>query len=469
MTKHALKKIIVFAVIALISITGCVYAVIKHYTPTVSVVMPVYNREDLVARAIESILSQTFTDFEFIIVDDGSTDHTSKVLHDYAKIDRRIKIIRNETNRGIPFSRNRGLQAARGTYIATMDSDDYSVPERLAKSVRFLKEHPEVDALTGGIKYITPETKNFNDLPGNLPGDQYAVFHEPGFYEVHLLFYNNFYNISTMFKNSFVKKNNIHYKLNYKAAEDYDFWFQFVKSGGKLASIKDVLAFVRSHHTNNEEYYEAFYQNSLKIHKEGFSMFFNPSKEEIAFEYSVFEKCHLLKKIMAGNRKKHVIPQEYLQNYYKSICPAGNEYYMLTHPHWEAYLEKTGENRWHHLGTEIYGNVIEKGNNRITVAWENYPPEDFVLNTRNNTYSYMPHDRKVEINHPYWKDTFWINEKLSFGCREKSLDCGEYAFSNDNKNLIIKWRGWPPEEFIQTKDGYKFKENTESKPEKQEK
>ena len=458
MTKHSFKKIIIYAVIALISITGCVHAVIKHYTPLVSVVMPVYNREDLVARAIESVLSQTFTDFEFIIVDDGSTDNTPKILNDYASIDRRIKIIRNETNRGISFSRNRGIQAARGTYIATMDSDDYSVPERLAKSVRFMKEHPDVDALSGDIERITPEIRNFNEMSENLPDDQYTTLHEPGFYEVDLLFYNNFFNVASMYKNSFVKKHNIHYKLNYKAAEDYDFWFQFAKKGGKLASIKDILVFFRSHHTNTKEYYDAMISNSLALHKEGFSMFFNPSNEEIAFAYSVFEKCPLLKKIIAGNQEKHVMPQEYLQNYYKPICPASEEYYMLTHPSWEAYLEKTGENRWRRLETDIYANVIEKGNNKITVAWENYPPEDFVLNTQNNTYSYMPHDRKVELNHPYWKDTFWIDETLSVGCREKSLDCGEYTFSNDNKNLMIKWKGWPPEEFIQTDNGYQLKE-----------
>lgn len=452
MTKFSLNKIIVYVTVVLLAVIGCVYVAINRYTPLVSVVMPVYNRENLVARAIESVLSQTFQDFEFIIVDDGSTDNTPKILNDYAALDKRIKIIRNETNRGIPFSRNRGINAARGTYIATMDSDDYSVSERLAKSVRFMKEHPEVDALTGDIKYITPETKDFNDLPNNLPGDRYAVYHNPGFYEVDLMFYNNFYNISSMFKNSFVKKNNIHYKLNYKAAEDYDFWFQFVKKGGKLASIKDVLAFVRSHYTNSLQYYEALYQNSLKIHKEALSQFFTPEKENIQFIYSVFDKCDLLKKMMTHNKGSKIMPQKYLQNYYRNFCPSGNNYYMLVHPYWGSFLEKeSNTNRYLQLGTKNYADIQEKSTDKgnvITVFWENYPVEKFIKRPDDAKYYYLPDDRKLKVEHTFWTDNILLNIENKLACREEVYDCGEYILSDNENKLTMKWKNYPPEEFI---------------------
>ena len=122
--------------------------------PLVSVVMPVYNRERLVGRAIESILNQTYKNFEFIIVEDGSTDGTPRVLQNYARKDARIKILSNQQNQGIPFSRQRGLDAAKGKYVAIMDSDDYSVPQRLEKTVAFMEDYPDITAVSGEVIYI---------------------------------------------------------------------------------------------------------------------------------------------------------------------------------------------------------------------------------------------------------------------------------------------------------------------------
>jgi len=110
-------------------------------SPRVSVVMSVYNDERYVGAAVESILEQTFEDFEFIIVNDGSTDRTREILSAYN--DSRIKIF-DQQNRGLTFSLNRGLSLARGEYIARMDGDDLSMPERFAREVTFLDENPRV-------------------------------------------------------------------------------------------------------------------------------------------------------------------------------------------------------------------------------------------------------------------------------------------------------------------------------------
>ena len=115
--------------------------------PVVSVIMPVYNGEKYVAEAIESILTQTFTDFEFIIVDDCSQDGSVEIIRDYAKRDGRIRFLRQERNMGVSLARNRGIEAAAGEYIAFMDSDDISLPTRLEQQCRFLQEHPEIGAL----------------------------------------------------------------------------------------------------------------------------------------------------------------------------------------------------------------------------------------------------------------------------------------------------------------------------------
>lgn len=110
-------------------------------TPAVTVFIPVYNRERYVLEAIDSVLRQSFTDFELLVVDDGSTDRTREVVE--AVHDRRIRLLANGRNLGIPATRNRGLLEARGRYIALLDSDDWSHPQRLARQVSFLDAHPD--------------------------------------------------------------------------------------------------------------------------------------------------------------------------------------------------------------------------------------------------------------------------------------------------------------------------------------
>ncbi len=117
----------------------------KKKLPLISVTMPTYNRADILPRAIESILNQIFTNFEFIIVDDGSTDETQDVLKDYQRQDNRIAIA-YQPNSGPSTARNHGLQLARGKYIALMDDDDISLPKRLEEQVNFLKNETQLSA-----------------------------------------------------------------------------------------------------------------------------------------------------------------------------------------------------------------------------------------------------------------------------------------------------------------------------------
>lgn len=113
----------------------------------VTVVMAVYNGVATVASAIDSIRHQTYTDWDFLIVDDGSTDGTSEVLERMASLDPRIAVIRNHANRGLAASLNIGWRQAEGEFIARMDADDVSLPQRFEKQVAFLASHPEVDVL----------------------------------------------------------------------------------------------------------------------------------------------------------------------------------------------------------------------------------------------------------------------------------------------------------------------------------
>ena len=103
--------------------------------PTVSIIIPTYNRAHLIGRAIQSVLNQTYQNFEIIVVDDGSTDNTEEMIKEFQKHDKRIKYIRHEKNRGGAAARNTGIKVARGEYIAFQDSDDEWLPEKLEKQM----------------------------------------------------------------------------------------------------------------------------------------------------------------------------------------------------------------------------------------------------------------------------------------------------------------------------------------------
>src|SRR5687768_10604451 len=122
--------------------------------PSISVLMSVYNGARYLSQSIESILAQTFSDFEFIIIDDCSSDSTPQILNEYARQDSRIRIIRNSENKGLTASLNIGLTQAQGRYIARQDADDISLPQRFEKQIHYLEAHPETIVVSSNIGII---------------------------------------------------------------------------------------------------------------------------------------------------------------------------------------------------------------------------------------------------------------------------------------------------------------------------
>lgn len=155
----------------------------KTGTTDVSVVMNVCNGEAYVKEAVESILKQTCENFDFVIVDDGSVDGTWDILKSYAGKDSRIALMRNEVNKGIYVSANRGIQAARGRYIARTDADDISDPSRLELQKLYLDGHP--DAALVCANWMWESEVRGRRVPSNLPvSDILSAWY--------LLFYNHF-------------------------------------------------------------------------------------------------------------------------------------------------------------------------------------------------------------------------------------------------------------------------------------
>lgn len=161
----------------------------SEHVPLVSVIMPVYNTEAYVGEAIRSVLAQHFTDFELIVVDDGSADGSAQVVRSFD--DPRIRFEQNSSNLGVSRTLNRALELARGTYIARHDSDDVSLPERIGRQVAFLQAHPECGIVGTYATTTTPEGKGLSVIehhPTTDAGIRFAQFFDSAFVSSTVIF-----------------------------------------------------------------------------------------------------------------------------------------------------------------------------------------------------------------------------------------------------------------------------------------
>lgn len=126
----------------------------------ISVIMPAYNAKAYIHESIDSILNQTFADFELIVIDDASIDGTDKIIEQYVAKDKRVRFVRNKQNFGVTKNRNKGIQLAQGKYIAWQDADDISVEDRLKLQYNFLESHSEVGIVGGFLQFIDEDSNN---------------------------------------------------------------------------------------------------------------------------------------------------------------------------------------------------------------------------------------------------------------------------------------------------------------------
>lgn len=181
--------------------------------PKVTVLMPVYNGEKYVSQAIESVLTQTFTDFEFLIINDGSNDKSEEIITSYQ--DARIRLVTNETNLKLIATLNKGLNLAKGEYIARMDCDDICYPERLAMQVEFMDKHREV-----GVCGTWVETM------GLKSGEVWRYPSEPEDIAARLFFLNAMAHPTVMIRRSFFQQHHLYYRSEYIHVEDFALWQQ---------------------------------------------------------------------------------------------------------------------------------------------------------------------------------------------------------------------------------------------------
>ncbi|MDO8927294.1 MAG: glycosyltransferase [Sideroxyarcus sp.] len=201
-------------------------------TPIVSVVMPVYNGERHLAEAIESILTQTFSNFELIIIDDGSTDGSLAILKEYEKRDARIRLIARE-NRNLATTLNDLIDLARGEWIARMDQDDIALPHRLERQLQWMQE-TKADISGSWIKTFGTSGSSVLKHPQTDAANK-----------MELLFGSCFAHPTVMMKTALVKQ--LRYDKAWEKCEDYDLWERAARAGWKMTNVPQVLLLYRQH------------------------------------------------------------------------------------------------------------------------------------------------------------------------------------------------------------------------------
>lgn len=215
--------------------------------PKISVVMPAYNAEKYIREAIDSILNQTFNDFEFIIINDGSTDNTKKIIKSYN--DSRIVYLENEKNSGIVYTLNKGLEYAKGEYIARMDSDDIAICTRLEKQFNYLELHNNIGVLGTGIEIFGNQIKSENKVFSTNPEEL----------KVDLIFASCIAHPTVMIRKVLIERYNIRYD-ELPGIEDYALWWKLSKIT-QISTLPDILLRYRVHKNQitqkkDKKYYE---------------------------------------------------------------------------------------------------------------------------------------------------------------------------------------------------------------------
>jgi glycosyltransferase involved in cell wall biosynthesis len=190
--------------------------------------MAVYNAEKYLSEAVDSILSQTFGDFEFIIIDDGSTDQSWAILESFGRRDQRL-LLHKQSNAGLIDSLNRACSLARGTYVARMDADDISLPRRFERQVAFLEKNKDIGVVGTWIQDIGSQGE---------PGPIWPLPTTAGTIRWFLMFGNCLAHPSVMMRRDLIQR--LGYNSNAMHVEDYDLWIRACDSTG-LANISEVL------------------------------------------------------------------------------------------------------------------------------------------------------------------------------------------------------------------------------------
>lgn len=237
----------------------------------ISVIMSVYNAEKYLAESIESILNQTYLNFEFIIINDKSSDKSLDIIKKYQSIDDRLVLINNDENLGLTKNLNKAIKVSKGDFIARMDADDISESNRFEKQIIFLNKNPEIGVL-GTCAIDIDET-------GNLLGERdVPLSHKEILNKIHKV--NPICHPSVMFRKELVQDINW-YNENYKVVQDYDLWFRCAANNITLQNLKERLLRYRVNDNYHSRKSLKYRITDFKIRKNGYRIMNLPIQKRI--------------------------------------------------------------------------------------------------------------------------------------------------------------------------------------------
>ena len=207
----------------------------KNNVPKISIILPFYNAEKTLGRAVDSIYQQELEDFECILVDNNSTDGSRQIALDWERRDQRFRVT-NEIIQGVMFASNRGAEIARGKYLARMDADDRALPGRLRKQSAFLDSHPDYGAVAGLVKHVgdpeyTEGFRRFVDWSNSLCS--YDEIFNRRFIEAPIV------NPTAMWRKKTMERHGMY--LSGDFPEDYEMWLRWLDQGVKIAKVPEVV------------------------------------------------------------------------------------------------------------------------------------------------------------------------------------------------------------------------------------
>ncbi|WP_339923301.1 glycosyltransferase family 2 protein [uncultured Cyclobacterium sp.] len=218
-----------------------------------SVVMPVYNGEAHLKEAIQSVLNQSFTDFELIIIDDGSVDTSASIVSEIS--DPRIRYIKNDCNKGISYSRNRGIKEAKGDFLAWMDCDDLISPNRFEIQLKFMTQNPSVGICGTWLTRFDSQSVN----TAKSPADHNSI-------KALLLFKPAIWNATAINRLDWIKKAGLTFDERLTVAEDFDFYWKACREF-PVANIPNALYQYRDSESSIMKSFDSKEEQSFAIHK----------------------------------------------------------------------------------------------------------------------------------------------------------------------------------------------------------
>ncbi|MEH7577966.1 glycosyltransferase family 2 protein [Priestia megaterium] len=259
--------------------------------PKISVAMSVYNGEKYLKEAIDSILNQTYPDFEFIICDDASNDGSVDIIEEYIKVDKRIVLIKNETNLGLASSLNKCIWKAKGDYIARMDADDIAINNRFENQLKYLEFNSHIAFVCGGV-YLIDEEGVWGERTSSMPLTKENVFK-----------YQPIAHPSTMIRKSVLTEVQGYTVSSYtNRGQDFDLWCKIYSKGYIGENIGDMVLYYREDKDTYKRRLFKYRIDSSKMKK----IWRRQLKLPLYYEIYVY------KPIITG-----LIPQFLLENYHK--------------------------------------------------------------------------------------------------------------------------------------------------------